>query len=265
MNATDQPRPGRYDRQINFESLGAAGQRRLQGGRALIVGVGGLGCTVADLLARCGVGMLRLVDDDTVQWDNLHRQVLYDEADAAAGTAKAQAAADRIAEINADVEVEPIVGRFDADTADRLARGIDVMVDGTDNFATRFVMNDLSVRDGVPWVFGGAVGAEAQTMTIRPGQGPCLRCVFDSPPPVCQDPSCRVAGVVGPAVAAVAAFQAAEAMKILAAQPERCSPFLLKMDFWCNTIQRIDAARACEGVDCPCCKRHDFEYLHAEP
>ncbi len=255
---------GRYDRQTAFEQLGPAGQRRLGQARALIVGLGGLGCTVAELLARGGVGALRLVDDDTVQLVNLHRQILYDEADAAAGAQKVAAAAARLAKINREVRLEPVVARFGPDNAPALARDVDVIIDGTDNFATRFVINDLAVRDGLPWVFAGALGAECQTMTIVPGRTPCLRCVYESPPPSAEL-TCRTAGVIAPAVLAVAAVQAAEAMKILAGHVERASPFLLKFDFWANTVQRIDVAAACGDADCPCCKRRHFEFLCPEP
>jgi len=216
---------------------------------------------VADLLARAGVGRLRLVDDDSVCPENLHRQVLYDQADAAAGTPKVEAAARRLSQINSDVHCEPVATRFDADNAEELAREVDVIVDGTDNFATRFVINDLAVRDGVPWVFAGAVGGEAQTMTIAPPRTPCLRCIFDSPPPTCVDPNCRTGGIIAPAVVAVAAIEAAEAMKILAGRSQDVSPTLTKFDLWGNLIQRIDLAEACREVDCPCCKRHEFEFL----
>jgi adenylyltransferase/sulfurtransferase len=255
---------GRYDRQTVFEQLGPAGQRRLGQSRALIGGPGGPGCTVAELLARGGVGALRLLDDDTVKLVNLHRQILYDESDAASGAQKVTAAAARLTRINREVRLEPVAGRFGPDNAQALAGDVDVIIDGTDNFATRFVINDLAVRDGLPWVFAGALGAQCQTMTIVPGRTPCLRCVFESPPPPSAAPTCRTAGVIAPAVLAVAAVQAAEAMKILAGHGESISPFLLKFDFWANTVQRIEVARACGDVDCPCCKGRDFEFLRPD-
>ncbi len=252
---------GRYDRQVSFAPLGARGHRRLSNSAALVVGMGGLGCTVADLLARSGVGMLRLVDDDKVTVENLHRQVLFDLADAATGAVKVMAAQRRISHVNGDVRVEPVVARLAAANAEELAQGVDVVIDATDNFATRFIINDLCVMKGLPWVFAGAVGAEAQTMTIVPPATPCLRCVFDSPPPPCEDPTCRQAGVLGPAVSAIAAIQAIEAIKILSGRPEAASPFLVKFDFWANRVQRIDVLKAGARADCPCCKHHDFEFL----
>ena len=255
---------GRYDRQVIFQQLGPRRQRQLARGAALIVGVGGLGCAVGDVLARSGVGMLRLVDDDSVSLVNLHRQVLFDEADAAAGSPKATAAAARIAQINSQVRVEPLVQRFGHTNAAALAEGVDVIIDGTDNFPTRFVINDLAVQGGLPWIFAGVVGAEAQTMTIVPGRTPCLRCVFDRPPPPCVEPTCRTAGVLAPAVVAVAALQAMEAIKILAGAVEEISPYLTKFDLWTGQLQRIDLRQACAKTDCPCCKRRDFEFLHPD-
>ena len=255
------PQVGRYDRQLAFEALGPAGQERLARGRVLIVGVGGLGCAVAGMLARAGVGFLRLVDDDDVHLENLHRQLLYDEEDVAAGVPKVEAAARHLRQCNSDVRVDAVVARFGADNAEDLARDVDVIIDGTDNFATRFIINDLAVRDGLAWIFAGAVGCEAQTMTIVPGRTPCLRCVFDSPPPACVDPNCRTAGVIAPAVVTVASMQSAEAMKILSGQVDTISPFLTKLDLWANTVQRVDVVEACRDVDCPCCKKRDFEYL----
>lgn len=251
----------RYQRQVAFAPLGAAGQRALMGARALIVGVGGLGACLAELLARAGVGRLRLVDDDRVDLTNIHRQVMYDEADAAAGTPKVAAAAEHLRRINARVQVEPVVGRLDKHNVAALADGADVMLDGTDSFPTRFIMNDYAVKAGLPWVFAGVVGAEAQTMTIVPGRTACLRCVYDRPPPPCVDPTCRSAGVLGPAVTAIASIQAAEAMKILAARPDRVSPYLLKLDLWTNQLQRLDAAAAAAKGKCPCCKERIFEFL----
>lgn len=251
----------RYRRQVAFEGLGLSGQRALMGGVALVVGVGGLGACLAELLARAGVGSLRLIDDDRVDLTNIHRQVMYDEADAADRTPKALAAAAHLARINASVAVEPIVARLDKGNIAELARGVDVILDGTDSFPTRFILNDYSVREGVPWVFAGVVGAEAQTMTIVPGQTACLRCVYDRPPPPCVDPTCRSAGVLAPAVTAVASIQAMEAMKILAGRRDRVSPYLLKLDLWANRVQRVDAAAAAAVGRCCCCKDGVFEFL----
>jgi len=257
-------RAGRFARQIAFAPWGRSGQERLSRGRVLVVGVGGLGCASAGLLARAGVGFLRLVDDDRVSEVNLHRQVLFDAADAAEAAAKPVAAARRIAAIASGVEVEPVVARLTCENAADLADGVDVIVDGTDNFASRFVINDLAVERGLPWVFAGVVAAEGQTMTVVPGRTPCLRCVFDAPPPACAEPTCAAAGVLGPAVTAIASLQALEAMKLLAGTADAVSPYLAKLDLWTGRWRRIDVASSAADVDCPCCKRRSFEFLHAD-
>jgi len=244
-----------------FAGLGLAGQKRLAGAKVLIVGAGGLGSWTAELLARAGTGFMRIVDDDRVELVNLHRQALYDESDVAAGEPKVLSAQRRLRLINADVTVEPVVARLDPHNIADLAEGVDLILDGTDNFATRFVINDYAVREHVPWVFAGVVGAAGQVMPVVPGRTACLRCIYEAPPPPCVDPSCRAAGVLGPAVAALAAIQAAEAVKILAGRLDDVSPYLLKLDLWKNDLQRIDTTRAADDVDCPCCKGAVFDYL----
>lgn len=244
-----------------FAGIGLAGQRRLMASRALLVGVGGLGSWTADLLARAGVGTLRLADDDRVDLTNLHRQGLYDQDDAAGAMTKVSAAARRLARINDQVTVEPVEARLDRDNIAELARDVDLIIDGTDNFAARFVINDYSVKTRTPWIFAGVVGAEGQVMAILPPRTPCLRCLFSEPPPPCVDPACRVAGVLGPAVAVISALQACEAVKILAGRDQQVSGYLTKLDLWNNTIQQIDAARACAETTCPCCGMGHYDYL----
>lgn len=251
----------RYERQVLFDGLGLEGQRALMGGKVLIVGLGGLGSWVAELLVRGGVGFLRLVDDDRVELSNIHRQALYDEADAGRSLWKVDAAAERLREIRGDVRIETVTERVGPGNIERLAEDVGVILDGTDNFPTRFLINDAAVKLGRPWVFAGVVGAEAQTMTVLPGQTACLRCILAPEPPQCPERSCRTVGVVGPAVSAVASFQAAEAMKILAGRAEKVSPYLLKFDLWSNTLQRVDVGQAARRADCPCCGQHEYEFL----
>jgi len=258
--ATEIDKLARYHRQVVFGPFGLSGQRALGAGRALIVGVGGLGSWVAELLARAGVGALRLADDDTVELTNIHRQALYDESDARELAPKAVAAARHLKRINSETAVEPIVARVARDNIESLIEGVDVILDGTDNFAARFLINDVSVKTRTPWVFAGVVGAEAQTMTIVPGRTPCLRCVLDEPPSPCADPTCRNFGVLGPAVAAVAALEAQEAVKILAGKLGEISPYLMKFDVWTNTLQRVNVADKARA-DCPCCEHREFEHL----
>jgi len=256
---TTSPTSSRYKRQIAFTGLGQAGQQRLSASSAIIVGVGGLGSWASQLLARAGIGRLRLVDDDRVELVNLHRQAYYTEPDAAAGVPKVQAAAKTIGRINSSVTVEPVTARLTADNVASLADGCGVILDGTDNFATRFVINDYGVRHGKPWIFAGVIAAEGQVMTILPGLSCCLRCLHDDvePPgmtsqPPQADPTAREVGVLGPAVATIAAIQASEALKLLTGQSALASPYLLKLNLWTNTIQRLTPK---PRPDCPCCGR----------
>jgi adenylyltransferase/sulfurtransferase len=258
--ADDVPNFERYARQMVFAPVGAAGQKKLAAGRVLIVGVGGLGSWVAELLARAGVGFLRLTDDDRVDEVNLHRQALYAQADADARRPKVQAAAARLRQLNSQAAVEPIAQRLDHRNIAALADDVQLIIDGTDNFATRFLINDYSVKMARPWIFAGAVGAEAQMAVFVPGQTACLRCVLDELPPVCRDPNCRTAGVLSMPVAAIAAFEAMEAIKILLGRLDAVSPYLLKLDLWSNQVQRLNLARH-RNAQCECCGQRQFEYL----
>lgn len=260
MAGSTPARLSRYARQEAFDGLGADGQRRLRAARALLVGVGGLGTWTAELLTRAGIGALRLVDDDVVEPVNLHRQGLYDESDAEAARPKAVAAASRLRAINAQVAIEPVAGRLDAANIAQLAEGADVILDGTDNFGVRLLINDYAVKQRVPWVFAGVVGAEGQVMPVLPGRTACLRCIYDCPPSAAEELRSQALGVVGPAVAAIAAIQAAEAMKILAGRCDHVSGCLTKLDLWRNTVQRIGVAGRARP-DCPCCGEGRFEYL----
>jgi len=239
--------------------LGLTGQRALRAGRVLIVGMGGLGTWGSELLARAGVGFLRLVDDDKVDLTNIHRQSLYDESDARNSLPKVHAAANHLRKVNREVELEGVLARIDRSNIDSLSADVDLILDGTDNFATRFLINDYAVKHGKPWIFAGVLGTEAQTMTIVPPRTGCLRCVMDAPPPPRSQENARTFGVLGTAVAAVASFQASEALKILSGRVDQISPYLVKFDLWGNTIQRIDVSEA--SPVCACCKGGDFEFL----
>ena len=249
----------RYQRQIACGHLGSDGQRALRQARVLVVGVGGLGSWTSEILARSGVGMLRLVDDDIVEVNNIHRQTYYTEADD--GRLKVEVAAQRLARINSTVGVEPVVARVGVDNIAELVAGVDLIVDGTDNFATRFILNDIAVREVTPWVFTGVLGSEAQTMTIIPGRTPCLRCLYDGPPAVGQEPSSVLLGVLPSVVVSMCGIMATEAIKILSGHPDAVSPYLLKLDLWTNAIQRIDLAAAAAETDCPCCRKREFPFL----
>lgn len=205
----------RYDRQQRFAPIGAAGQQKIERARVLVIGVGALGSVIAELLARAGVGYLRLVDRDTVDWSNLQRQALYTEADAAAGLAKVQAAAKHLSAINSSIEVQPIAADVTAGNISELAAGLDLIIDGTDNFEIRFLINDVAWENGIPWIHGGCLGASGQVFAFRPGKTICFRCLVPTVPDPNSLTTCDAAGVLGPATHTIASLQAMEALKTL--------------------------------------------------
>ncbi len=251
----------RYAPQIRFAPLGEEGQRRLMQGRALLCGCGALGSAIADTLVRAGLGMLRIVDRDFVELTNLQRQSLFDEADARAGVPKAVAAAEKLRRINSAVTVEPVVADIEPANIERFCQGIDVILDGTDNFETRFLINDAAVKLGRPWVYGGCVGAAGQTMTILPGETPCLRCLMPECPAPGSTPTCDVAGILGPIVGLIASIEAVEAMKILSGSRQSISRCLTVVDLWQNQVRQIDVGQLREQVDCPTCKHGEYFWL----
>ncbi len=273
----------RYHRQMLLPEIGEAGQRRLLASHAVLVGCGALGCTIADLLVRAGVGNLTIIDRDIVEPSNLHRQSLFDEDDAAAGRPKAIAARQRLARINSQVAIHAAAEDFNPLTAERLcfdsgSTGVSpaagdhrggllppaprVLLDGTDNLATRYLINDLAVKHDLPFVYGGAVGTEGAAMTVRPGVTPCLRCLFPDPPPPGTLPTCDTAGVLAPVATIIAACQAADAIRILLGQADQIAPTLLRFDIWRGQRRRLDLSRGREP-DCPCCGKRRFEFLEA--
>lgn len=253
----------RYHRQMLLRGIGEEGQRRLLGSRALIVGCGALGTVSAEMLARAGVGTITIVDRDVVELTNLQRQVLFDERDAREGLPKAEAAARKLVTINSSIRVNAVVVDFGHRNAEKLAAGAEVILDGTDNFETRYLLNDLAVKSGVPLVYAGAVGTEGMSMSILPGEAACLRCVFDEPPDAGSVATCDTAGVLGPVTAMIASVQAAEAIKLLAGRRGDVSRTLLAVDLWANTSRRVDLTEA-RRADCPCCGERRFEFLDGE-
>ena len=261
----------RYHRQRLLAGIGDHGQDRLAHSRALIVGCGALGCATADLLARAGVGTLTIVDRDLVETTNLQRQTLFDESQV--GEPKAVAAADRIARITSTVRTEPIVADFSPANAERIALGSDsttgkrapdLILDGTDNFETRFLINDLAVKLGVPYLYAGAVGTGGMAAAFMPPFGeagsPCLRCMFDSPPPAGSQPTCDTAGVLGPVIAIASGIQSAEALKVLVGAHDRVRRTMLEFDAWGGTIRELDLV-GMRDPNCPCCGARIFSYL----
>jgi adenylyltransferase/sulfurtransferase len=253
----------RYHRQVLLPQIGAAGQERLANARVLLIGCGALGTTIADQLVRAGVGHLTIADRDVVELTNLQRQTLFDEADSAGGTPKAVAAARRLGRVNSSVEITPLVTDVHTgNVAELVSDGTDVILDGTDNVQTRYLINDVAVKFGVPWAYGAAVGTEGRVMAIRPGQTACLRCVFPTPPAPQGLPTCDTTGVLGMGASIVGAWQAIEALKVLIGADS--DPVLVRFDFWSPRIHLVPLHDATRG-ECVCCGQRQFEFLDAPP
>lgn len=248
----------RYRSQMRVTALGGpAGQERLGRATAAVVGLGATGGAIAEALVRAGVGRVRLIDRDVVELANLHRQVLFDEADAAAGLPKAEAARARLARINGQVALEERVADLGPDNALELLADADLVLDGTDNFATRFVLNDACLARGVPWVYAGVVGTTVHGFPIVPGRTACFRCYLEELPPPGAVETCERAGVLGPAVLVAAGFAAAEALKLLLGGPP--AEGLLVIDVWTREARRVGLPR---DPACPACAG-DYQHLVA--
>ena len=248
----------RYVRQIRFAPFGEEGQKRVRAARVAIVGLGALGSVQAELLARAGVGRLRLIDRDFVEIGNLQRQFLYDEADAEEAVPKAVAAARRLARVNSDIEIEPLVTDLAPRNAAELLEGVDIILDATDNFETRYLINDFAVREGIPWIYGAAVASYGLKFAIVPGVTACFRCVYPDPPQGSQ-PTCETEGVLGPATATIASLQAGDALKMLALGPFAASSSLTTIDVWTGQIRQT--APPSRDPECPCCAQRKFPHL----
>jgi molybdopterin-synthase adenylyltransferase len=248
----------RYSRQVLFAGLGEAGQEKLLAARVAIVGCGALGTVHAASLARAGVGFLRIIDRDYVEASNLQRQWLFTEADAAEALPKAAAAERRLREINSSITVEAHIADLTPGLADELLDGVDLILDGTDNFETRYLVNDFCVAHGKPWVYGAAVGAYGLALPILPGETACLRCIYPDPPGGAQ-PTCETAGVLGPITSLIASWQTAAALKILAGQSDTLYPALTTVDVWTGRIRQL--APPARDPACPCCTQRKFDFL----
>jgi len=259
----------RYQRQIIFSGLGVEGQRKLLHSRVAIVGCGATGSSLANLLARAGVGFLRLIDRDFVEMNNLHRQMLYDERDVAEGMPKAAAAARRLHAINSDIELDPQVTDFNPGNALTLTQDVDLILDGTDNFETRYLINDVALELGIPWVYTGVVASYGMTTTLIPDAAaekvgreatPCLQCIMGPEPPT-GGPTCDTAGVIGPIVSLMASISASEAIKLLTGKGE-INRGMITVDLWDNTFEQFGIAG--RNPDCPACGKGERRFLNAE-
>jgi adenylyltransferase/sulfurtransferase len=252
----------RYSRQILFREIGEAGQARLLESRAVLVGCGALGTVQAELMVRAGVGRLRIVDRDFVEASNLQRQTLFDEADARDALPKAIAAERKLRAINSGVQVEGIVADLTPKNAEELLGGFPLLLDGTDNFETRLLLNDFAIARGVPWVYAAVVGSYGVTMTVRPGETACLACLLEAEErPGGAEDTCDTVGVLNTASHAVASLATAEAVKLLLGRTDSLHGRLVACDVWSGHFQRLRVKRR---SDCRACARREFSYLEGE-
>jgi adenylyltransferase/sulfurtransferase len=248
----------RYSRQIRFAPFGPEGQARIGEATAAIVGCGALGTVQAALLARAGVGRLRLIDRDYVEESNLQRQLLYTEEDTRAGLPKAEAARRHLLQANSAIRIEACVSDLNPEDAEELLGGAQVILDGTDNFETRLLINDYAVRESIPWIYGAAVGSYGIAMPILPGDSACFRCIYPEPPAGVQ-PTCETAGVMGPVTSVIGSIQAMEAIKILAGRAESVRRKIFRADLWNGPVRETEMPE--RAADCPACGRREFSYL----
>jgi adenylyltransferase/sulfurtransferase len=252
----------KYSRQMLFTGIGPEGQRRLLASRATVVGCGAIGAASANLLVRAGIGAVKIIDRDFVEPSNLQRQTLFDESDARNALPKAVAAEHKLRSINSGVEIKGVVADLSSSNAGELLSDCDLILDGTDNFETRFLINDFAVKSGIPWIYAAAVASYGLTMTIRPGLTPCLACLLESGNAShALEETCDTIGVLGPIVNLVASWQVAEALKILAGRPEALHGRLLSCDVWTGHMQSIRVAR---NPECRACAKREYAYLEGE-
>ncbi len=253
----------RYERQWILKEIGFEGQKKLQVSSVVVVGLGALGSVSSQILARAGVGKLTLIDRDFLEINNLQRQVLYEEADVRDHLPKAIAAARKLGKINSEIVIEAHTSDVNAETIEELLEGSDLIVDGTDNFETRFLLNDYALKKNIPWIYGGAVKTEGMAYVILPGEGACLRCLYPQAPPPGQFQTCDQVGVLASAAHMIASFQAAEAIKILTGNQRQVSRKLWKMDLWNTRFEGLGVLSLAEDR-CDGCRNKNFPYLTRE-
>ena len=255
---TSLERDERYSRQILFPGVGVEGQRKLTASRITIVGCGATGSVLASLLARAGVGTIRIIDRDYVEPSNLQRQSLFDEADAAESLPKAIAAARKIAAFNSEIVLEPHVADLTPTNIEALIEGAQLILDGTDNFETRYLINDFAVKNSLPWIYTAAVGSYGVTLNVLPGKTACLACIFSNPPQGTFE-TCETAGILNSAVNLVASIAVTEAVKLLVGADDWLRHTLLSFDVWRN--ERAEVAADKPRPDCRVCGEHEFHHL----
>ena len=251
----------KYSRQTLFAGLGVEGQQRLLSSRVVIVGCGAIGAATANLLARAGVGTLRIIDRDYVDPSNLQRQTLFEESDARDSLPKARAAESRLRAINSDIQVEGIIADLNPKNVIELLNGFPLILDGTDNFETRFLLNDFAVHAAVPWIYAAAVSSYGVTYTIRPGVTACLACLMDSARGTGLEDTCDTIGILGSIVNLIASLQVTEAIKILSTNDSELHGRLVSADVWSGRFQSVLPER---NTNCRACVRREFHYLQGE-
>jgi len=249
----------RYSRQILLPQIGEEGQKKLGNSSVVIIGCGGLGCIIATSLVRAGVGKIKLIDRDIIEYHNLHRQILFNEEDIKNQLPKAVAAERHLKKVNSSIEIEGVVADVNYFNIEKLVAGADLILDGLDNPETRFLINDASAKHKIPWVYGAAISTSGMTMNIIPGKTPCFRCVFPSLPLPGVIPTCDTAGVIGPAPFIIGSLQSVEAMKILIGAKEINRGVIL-IDVWEGTSHRFKVS---SRPDCPTCQGN-YEFLQVQ-
>ncbi len=254
----------RYSRQILFQHIGGERQKVLMNSSAVVIGCGALGTVSSSYLTRAGIGQIRIIDRDFIEESNLQRQILFDENDISENLPKAIAAQRKLQKINTKVKIEGIVTDVNYANIEELTQGVDIIIDGTDNFETRFLINDFCVKNSVPWIYGACIGGRGVVMNIIPSDTPCLRCVFETMPQIGSFPTCDTAGVIGPIAGIIASIQVTEAIKILSEDYESINKTLIEFDVWNTKFRQIDVSGLKELNNCPTCKLHNYTFLEAE-
>ncbi|MFQ5929161.1 MAG: ThiF family adenylyltransferase [Acidobacteriota bacterium] len=251
----------RYSRQVLFSEIGEVGQGKIRASKVVVIGCGALGTVSAEMLGRAGVGQLKLIDRDFVEESNLQRQSLFSEEDAKKGLPKAVAAEKALRAINSDVELEGVIQDVTWENIERLCRDAHIIVDGTDNFETRFLINDFCVKQGMPWVYGACVGSYGVAFAFQPKLTACLQCLFEKPPEIGTTETCDTAGILAPIVHIVAAYQVTQAIKILVGESAHAE--ILQVDVWSGNWRTI-GARTARSEQCLCCAQRQFRFLEGE-
>lgn len=251
----------RYARQALFSGIGNKGQASIIEKTVALIGCGALGCTSANMLVRSGIKRLRIIDRDYIEESNLQRQLLFDEDDITQNLPKAVAAQRKLQKANSRVTIDAIVADLNPSNIEVLLEDAHLIIDGSDNFETRFLINDYSVKQGIPWIYGACVGSRGVTMNIVPQRTPCLRCVLEDLPSVGTTETCDTEGIIAPIAGVIASIQVAEALKILTNNPDVLNTGLLTLDLWQNKMTRVDVKGLSENTGCITCKRHTYEFL----